>query len=115
MKIMLTAFALTVSFSATATPATDAAQKNYVQAIDRFNVGEVTRTDVAAAQLLSLKARLDAKEMIKIQYCYEAPEVAEILVAGMQEESRLGMREPAEVKASEKTKADVTSYCASRE
>lgn len=78
---------------------------------DRFNVGEVTRTDVATAEFQLLNLSLQCREIAKEQYCNEAPKVAQTILYGTIEEARLGHRSEADVSAARQTLRTVTVRC----
>lgn len=76
------------------------AQEVYDQAQDRFNTGEVTRTDVEQAHRFLLDMQVRAKVIDQATYCPAALEAQKMILAGVKEESRVGQRSTADVVAS---------------
>ena len=89
------------------------AQANLLEKQDLFGMGEITRTEVSAAELRLLTVRLQCGNIENDQFCKEAPVVAQSVLEGMLEESRIGMRSKAEVKAARKAVRQVSAQCQS--
>jgi hypothetical protein len=64
---------------------------------DRFNVGEVTRIDVAAAELALLKAQYECGRIGIALYCGASKQQATYYRDGVVEEARVGQRTSLEV------------------
>src|ERR1044072_15094 len=87
------------------------AASNYKTVQDRFNVGEVTRTDVKQAQLQLLNTQLGCHQILIDDYCNIAVEAASPMVQGIEEEARHGQRTEQEVSAAQVMQDDVTDRC----
>lgn len=72
-------------------------QSRYVQAIDAFNVGELSMSGVEVTHLTLIKSEFRCGKMEKIQFCYEAQNSAQFIVNRFKEEARAGQRTPKEV------------------
>jgi hypothetical protein len=114
MNIVLSALALLAANSAFAAECSKLPQTYYVRAIDRFNVGEATRTDVAEAQVSYIQAQLECSAMEKTQYCYEASIAVETLVEGMKQEASVGQRKDSEVYAAEVKSENIVKFCSQK-
>lgn len=90
----------------------DSQLQTYIESIDRFNVGEVSRTEVALKQRAYLSAAFTCGLMGKVQYCYEAPIASRTAIEGITEEIRLGSRSPEELKDAQKEDSLIQALCA---
>lgn len=77
----------------------------------RFSSGEVTRTDMAVAIVNYAQAQYLCKEITKPIYCAKAGPQAELIVAGMLEESRVGQRTVADIAAAQKNLREIKASC----
>jgi hypothetical protein len=87
------------------------ASSNYTLVQDRFNVGEVTRTDVKQSQLELLNTQLGCNQILIDDYCNVAVEAAATMVQGITEEARQGQRTAKEVDDAQAMQDDVTDRC----
>jgi outer membrane protein TolC len=78
---------------------------------DRFNVGEVTRTDVALAELDLLEVRFECRDILVQDYCVSATKSATDIYEGTKAEARSGQRTTAEVLAAQKALIRVNGIC----
>ncbi len=78
---------------------------------DRFNVGEVTRTDVANVELDLLQVRYECRDILAKDYCSAAIGFANQIVAGVQEEARAGQRTTLEVIVAKKALIKLNGLC----
>lgn len=87
------------------------ANRTLKQIEDRFNVGEVTRTDVNKAKLNVLQLRFDCREILIGDYCTQAPAIAEELARGVREEANAGQATTLDVITSEKEAILIRGVC----
>lgn len=113
MKFAFLLLALSFSVPAFATsPVCGAPEKaRYIQAIDRYNVGETTSTDVVEAQLYSLSTDEACGKVSKLQYCFEAPRLARDVVANVKAEITVGQRTNEDLRRAEKSVELITNFC----
>jgi hypothetical protein len=76
-----------------------------------FDLGEVTRTEVANAELAVLEAQKACGEVSLDQYCADATVAAEVAYLGTKEESRVGMKSLAEVTKAALVREAVRNSC----
>lgn len=100
MKTLLLTIILGLSTLAHADARRDAvnsAREFYENVVDRFNVGEVTRTDVELAHKYLLDMQYFAGDLDKAAYCSAATDAQNLVLQGMEEEARVGQRTVEEV------------------
>lgn len=81
------------------------------QTRDRFNVGEVTRTDVAQTEIAYLNVQLQCASIVRDTYCASAPEQAGFVAYGMREEAKAGMRTTLDVETAELELINIKAIC----
>ena len=87
------------------------------QTEDRFNVGEVTRTDLAKAQLDQVDIQMQCGDIlrgntsIENSYCAIAGSLAQTYADGVSEEGRAGQRSSIEVDEANTRLLDVQAAC----
>ena len=85
---------------------------NYLIAISQFENGVMTRTDVETARLANTQAAFDCKLIEKLQFCYEAPESADAILAGIEQGVNSGQRSEGDVVAAQAVVTKLTNFCA---
>lgn len=83
----------------------------YVQINGRFGVGEVTRTDVAIAELAKLQARFDCGRITKAEYCTPAMTAVLALINGTREEANAGQRTVKEIVEAVERGFEIRNVC----
>ncbi|MGZ3711226.1 MAG: hypothetical protein ACXVBE_05690, partial [Bdellovibrionota bacterium] len=81
------------------------------QVNDRFNVGEVTRTDVAKAELDQLQVRFECRDILAKDYCDSATKLAALIVAGVKEEAAHGQADTMDLLAAQKQAIQINGLC----
>ena len=76
-----------------------------------FAAGEVSRTDVAKAELNLYQAQLQCQSITKEKFCASAPRAANTMAVGTLEESRVGMRTDDELTEAERREDQVKAFC----
>lgn len=112
MKTFFALVAILSANSAFAAPVCGDLQfKNLGYTVDRFGVGEVTRTEVAEASLELWTELLSCGTINKITYCTLAKFAANTVVNGYEEEKRVGQRTDEEVYQVKKRLAAIEASC----
>lgn len=78
---------------------------------DRFDVGEVTRTDVWGAELAVYDVQFDCRLIHMDDYCAATLDVGEKYLAGVTEEAQFGMKTSLDVQAAQLRLAKYTATC----
>lgn len=79
---------------------------------DRFNVGEVTRTEIAQATLdFYTTLYKDCNVFTKAGYCVVAIHAAKSVVYGVKEEAKVGMRDQEDIYKAEKVVEQLQLDC----
>lgn len=87
------------------------AQDYYEHVMDRFNTGELTRSDVEEAHRFLLDMKYYAKEIPKDEYCGLATEAQTVVVVGMEEEARVGQRSTTDVVRAKRSLHELKAHC----
>lgn len=110
MKALLLALVALSSANAFADCAT--IQKEFLaRAKSAFDVGEVSRTAVAKAELRVLNAQKICSEIAQEKYCAEAAASAEVYYLGIREESRVGQASDDDVLKASLTRQAIRNAC----
>lgn len=78
---------------------------------DRFNVGELNRSDVALVELAQLDLRYECRDILAADYCQAAQPLAQSVLDGLRELSRVGQVSTAEILVAENRLIKIQGAC----
>ena len=119
MKLLFTALLALAAFSQTSRAESlsvcqemvKGANESTLQAKDRFNVGEVTITEVASAEVNELNVRFECHNILMADYCAAiVPKVA-FVYEGVKEEAAVGQRTMLELSAAKLQLTKLKGLC----